>query len=387
MKSELTPQRTAPPAMLTSLLALVLVLTAGCERPGAGAPGGEHAAAAADEAGGQNGLDEDGIDAAVPPSPRRPAPRPLGLDSTLIAEALEVAAGQSRLHNMIVARHGDVIAERHFRGPPPDRPVNVKSVSKSLLAAVTGYAIEEGYLEGMHVPVLPFFPEYAPAGEEGRYDAITLEHLLSMSSGLESTSFGNYGAWVVSRDWVRSALNRPMNFEPGTRMLYSTGNSHLTSALLTRATGRSTLALAREALGEPLGIQLPAWPTDPQGIYFGGNDMLISARGLFRFGEMYRNGGVHEGVRVLPRRWIDESWRVRVRSRRDGSGYGLGWYTRESSGYDLWFAWGYGGQFLFVVPELELTVVFTSDPWERERGHNQVLHGLIDRFIVPAATL
>ncbi len=313
-----------------------------------------------------------------------PVLRTAGLDSTLLARAVETATDQGQLHTMLVARGGELLVERHLRGPGLDRPANVKSISKTLLAAITGYAVEAGYLEGIEVPVLAFFPEHAE-GLEATHGAITVEHLLTMSSGLQSTSFNNYGAWVVSPNWVRSALRREMVFEPGTRMLYSTGNSHLVSAILARASGRSTLSLAREALGEPLGIQLPAWPTDPQGVHFGGNDMLISPRGLLRFGEMTRKGGVHEGRRVLAERWIDDAWQVRVRSSRDGNGYALGWWHRESSGFDVWFAWGYGGQFLFVVPELEMTVVFTSDPWSRERGHNQVLHRVVDRFLVPAA--
>lgn len=328
--------------------------------------------------------------APVPLLDRRDLRAGMGLDSALLARAVERAGAQSRLHNMIVSRHGDVVVERHFRGPPPDRPANVKSVSKSLLSAVVGLAIEEGHLPEVDTPIGPFFTEYLENGGAAPdpKGAITVGDLLSMSSGLESTSFGNYGRWVVSSDWVGWVLSRPMNSEPGDRMVYSTGNTHLVSALLTRAAGESTLGLARRALAEPMGIQLPPWPQDPQGIYFGGNDMLISPRGLLRFGEMYRNGGILDDERILPREWVEESWRIRVRSRRDGNGYGLGWWARESGDQEVRFAWGYGGQFLFVVPELELTVVFTSDPWStRERGHNRVLHDLVDDFLVPAAVL
>ncbi len=338
----------------------------------------------------------------------RHLPASSGLDSILLASAVERASGQSRLHNMVVARHGEVILERHFRGPQPHQPANVKSVSKTLLSAVVGYALAEGVLEDLETPVSHYFPDYLPSmGEEADSQAggnsdrggatssggeadlrqqITLAHLLSMSSGLESTSIRNYGRWVSSPNWVRAALTRPMNFPPGTRMVYSTGNSHLLSAVLTRASGRTTHALARSALSEPVGIQLPPWPRDPQGIYFGGNDMLISPRDLLRFGELYRQGGTLDGREVLPREWVEESWRVRIHSPRDGNGYGLGWWARNSGRHEVRFAWGYGGQFLFIVPALELTVVFTSDPWaSREGNHLRVLHDLLDDYLVPAA--
>jgi CubicO group peptidase (beta-lactamase class C family) len=342
-----------------------------------------------------SGLDQAGTSQAqgngapwLPLLDRRNPDAGVGLDSILTGQAVERARNQSRLHTMLVARHGEVLLEEHFRGPGLNQPVNVKSVSKSLLSAVVGQAIAEGELAGVDAPIGPFFPDYVEG--EGLEDApwahITVADLLSMSSGLESTSFRNYGRWVTSSNWVRWALSRPMVFEPGDRMLYSTGNSHLVSAILTRTTGTSTHAFARRTLAEPLNIQLPPWPTDPQGIYFGGNDMLISPRGLLRFGELYRQGGTLDGQKVLEQSWIEDSWTIRVRSRRDGNGYGLGWWARDSNGHDIRFAWGYGGQFLFIVPELELTVVFTSDPWSpREGGHNRVLHDLLDDYLVPAA--
>ncbi len=383
------------------MLAVLLVLgtwTGGCDGAPQGhglpASGAEATAVPAPEANPYaeaNGADGTLEPPLLPLLDRRARPVTTGLDSTLLAQAVEQAEGQTNLHNMIVARHGEIVLERHFRGPGPSQPANVKSVSKSLLSAVVGAAVRDGYLEGAEMAIGPLLREHFPSTNAGEGPEanprwrITVGHLLSMSSGLESTSFGNYGAWVASPHWVRSALARPMTFEPGSRMLYSTGNTHLVSALLTRATGQSTHAYAREVLAEPLGIRLPPWPRDAQGIYFGGNDMLVSPRGLIRFGELYRQGGQLDGRRLLPREWIEESWDVRVRSRRDGNGYGLGWWARDAGAYEVRFAWGYGGQFLFVVPELELTVVFTSDPWSRERGHNRVLHGLLDDYLVPAA--
>lgn len=391
------------------LLLVLLLLALGCEGNPQEERGQGEATGAPPGAEVRVGHEEES--AAGPLLDVRARPASMGMDSLLLAEAVQRASRQSRLHNMVVARHGEVVLERHFRGPGPAQPANVKSVSKSLLSALVGLAIRDGHLEGVDTPIGPFFPEYLsrsvqdgngssgsgegggptggteqPAGaSDPRWD-ITIAHLLSMSSGLQSTSFRNYGAWVASPDWVANALGRPMIFEPGGRMVYSTGNTHIVSALLSRAVGRSTHAYAREVLAEPLGIQLPPWPTDPQGIHFGGNDMLVSPRALVRFGELYRKGGLHEDERILPREWVEESWRIRVRSRRDGNGYGLGWWARHAGEHEVRFAWGYGGQFLFVVPALELTVVFTSDPWSaRERGHNQVLHGLLDDYLVPAA--
>ena len=196
-----------------------------------------------------------------------------------------------------------------------------------------------------------------------------------MRAGLGSTSGANYGAWVSSRDWVRYALAQPFESDPGGTLIYSTGTSHLTSAVLTRASGQSTLALTRELLGEPMGLTIPEWPADPQGIYFGGNEMRLSPRALLAFGELYRNDGLHEGVRVLPDGWVAASWEPRGNSRWTGDGH------------DVFYAWGYGGQMVFVVPDLRLTVVMTSDsaPVEARDGHVQALHALLAQGFIPAA--
>ncbi|MCR5881015.1 serine hydrolase [Phenylobacterium sp. J367] len=297
------------------------------------------------------------------------------------------AAQLPRLRSLVVLRDGETLAEHRFNGGPPlDRPVNVKSASKSVLSALVGIAISKEVLTGAEQPVLSVLGRDAPANPDPRLQRLTVGHLLSMQAGLDRTSGANYGRWVSSPNWVRYALGRPFVDEPGGRMLYSTGSSHLVSAMLTRASGRSTLALAQDWLGEPLGVQIPAWPRDPQGIYFGGNDMLLSPRALARFGELYRNGGRVGDRQVVPEAWIAESWRPRTVSPWSGNSYGYGWFLSEAGGHDVRFAWGYGGQMLYIVPDLRLTVVMTSDPYApREGDHIGALHRLLADGIVPAA--
>jgi CubicO group peptidase (beta-lactamase class C family) len=185
---------------------------------------------------------------------------------------------------------------------------------------------------------------------------------------------------VSSSNWVRAALARPFVDEPGGGMVYSTGSTHLLSAILTRLTGRSTRALARDWLGPLEGFSIADWERDPQGIYFGGNQMAMSARSLLAFGELYRNGGkIPDGRKLIPSEWIKLSWQPRTRSRFTGDGYGYGWFLRKIAGREVRYAWGYGGQMLYIVPALELTVVMTSDnasPAGRT-GYRKELHRLM----------
>lgn len=300
--------------------------------------------------------------------------------------ALERAAQLPHLHALIIARDGAIQAEQSFRGPSLDTPVPIKSISKSVISALVGIAIERGKLQGVEQPIAGFFPSFIHANSDPRLHKIKIGHLLSMQSGLVRTSGPAYASWVNSKNWVRYILSAPMLTEPGGEMVYSTGNSHLLSAILTRATGKSTYAFAREVLAKPLGIELRPWQRDPQGIYMGGNQMLVSPRALLKLGELYRRRGMHEGKQVIPAAWIDATLTPRCRSIFSGQLYGYGWFIATVADQPLYFAWGHGGQFIFILPELKLTVVTTSQADRpRDFEHLGAIFDLLRDTIVPSA--
>jgi CubicO group peptidase (beta-lactamase class C family) len=176
-----------------------------------------------------------------------------------------------------------------------------------------------------------------------------------------------------------------MEDEPGGRMLYSTGSSHILGAVLARASGKSLHALAREWLGAPLGIAIPDWMRAPEGIHFGGNEMLMSPRALLAFAECWRNEGRHRGRQVVPAAFVKQAWTPQARSAWSGQLYGLGWWIGEARGQAVYFAWGYGGQMAYVIPGLALSVVMTSDPAvPRVPGQVRQMHGLLVEAILPA---
>jgi CubicO group peptidase (beta-lactamase class C family) len=318
----------------------------------------------------------------------RPRPLPVApaLDARLVTlDSVAVRAEEMpRLTSLIVIQHGRTVLERYYRGMTADRAVNVKSISKTLLSPLVGIAIRDGYLRGADQPVAEILtPPLAPPLADGKRQ-ITLAHLLTMTAGLEGTSFDQYGPWVASRNWVRNALERPLVCPPGSCWEYSTGNTHLLSAALTRATGRSTLAYARAVLFDPLGITLPPWDRDPQGIYLGGNNMRLRPRDLATIGQLYLDGGRADGRQIVPEEWIRASWQPQVTSPWNGYDYGYLWWSRELAGERVHFAWGYGGQFLFVLPRLDATVVATSDlNGLRESGQNREVHRFMGRYVIP----
>lgn len=331
-------------------------------------------------------------DAATTVGSGRPVPRRIGApDSGLLRAALSRGDSLPKLRSLIVAWRGEVVAERYYNGAKATTPANLKSASKSIISALVGIAIARGDIEGVDQPIGSLLVSET-RGLDSAKRAITVEDLITMRAGLQSTSFENYGAWVTSRNWVQHALRQPMVAPAGDvgPMIYSTGSTHLLSAIITRATKSSTHAYADRHLFRPLGVRLRGWTVDPQGIYFGGNEMRLTPREMLEFGELYRNGGaVRRGDstrQVIPKAWIDSSWVRRTSSNWSGNGYGYGWWMTDFRGYETYFAWGYGGQYIVIIPRLETTIVITSDPEarSREEGHRAALFDAIINQIIPA---
>ncbi len=300
-------------------------------------------------------------------------------------EVLDAAASLPRLHSLLINWNGELLVEQYFNSTRPTNLTNIKSASKSVVSALVGIALDRGIIKDVTQPIGGYFPDLLAGEDNRRKRAITIEDLLTMRSGLETTSNRNYGAWVLSSNWVRFALNQTLIRTPGTRMDYSTGNTHLLSAILTRLTGTSTWQFARDFLAKPMGFSLAQWPRDPQGIYFGGNDMTMTPKQLMTFGRMYLNGGRANGRQVVSEQWVEASFVARTPSPRErGRFYGYGWWIRQMAGHATFYAWGYGGQFVFLVPDLDLVVVTTSssNPGEGRGRHLRDIYRIVEDHIV-----
>ena len=296
-------------------------------------------------------------------------------------DALEFAAAHPPITSVVIATRDSILAEGHWRGGAPHDPTNVKSVSKSVLSALVGIALERGDLDGLDTPIARWFDEHDDLFADPRRARITLEDLLTMRSGLETTSFYNYGAWVAGRNWVRGQLRMPVEFEPGTVMRYSTGASHLVSVILERATGSKPRDYAARHLFGPIGVDGVGWDRDPQGHDFGGNNLAMTPRQMVRFGQLHLSDGRWDGRRVLPAGWVQRAWRPRTRSHWNGYGYGYFWWHRTMGGTSVHYAWGHGGQRIFVLPEAGLVVAVASGLPDQGRSRQRV-NRAIDRLPV-----
>ena len=229
-------------------------------------------------------------------------------------------------------------------------------------------------------PVSQYLPQILEQTDERKH-TLTLRHLLTHTSGLEWYEWGggysNWSEFRSAQNWVEYILGRDMVYEPGSVFNYSTGNTHLLSAVLQAATGISQEEYCRIHLFDPMGISEDAhWRADPQGIVDGGNGLFISARDAAKFGQLFLNGGIWNEQQLVPASWVTESTSAKNMGAGDGTGsYGYQWWMRSftpgsnntyatsyaSANYDVYYAFGHAGQFILVVPELDLVTVFTSD--------------------------
>jgi CubicO group peptidase (beta-lactamase class C family) len=288
------------------------------------------------------------------------------------------------INSMLIAQHGELIVESYYGRMNAVRANNIKSASKSILSLLTGIAIEKGYLEGLDQPIGEFFPEYFGPNPDPAKEAITIEDLLTMRSGLASTSRSNYGSWVVSNNWIRYALDRPMNGIPGVDRAYSTGNTHLLGVIIARASDMNLKQFAERYLFDPMDIRVYGWDRDPQGYYFGGNNLAIRPADMVKIGYLMMNLGEWEGEQLLSGEWIIRSIEP-VTGRRTGiDDYGYLWFRRMSGGQHMIYAFGNGGQYIMILPELDavITVTTRNETNEATRNYRRELFRQIDREIV-----
>ncbi|WP_411742936.1 serine hydrolase domain-containing protein [Reinekea sp.] len=288
-----------------------------------------------------------------------------------------------------VAHNGEVVWSKAYNNADIEAVTNIKSASKSVMSAIVGIAIERGVLEGVSQSVALLLSDDLPASPDAQLNDITIGHLLSMQAGLERTSGRNYGRWVTSSDWVKTALAWPFVEEVGGKMQYSTGNTHLLSAIIMSQSEEHTYRLANKWL-QGSGVRIQSWETDPQGIPMGGNQVGMTPRSLLAFGELYRRGGITEaGQRIITQQWIEQSWTPRTESRFHRGQYGYGWFIEPFGGVEGYYGWGYGGQMIYVLPELNLTIAITSQenlPSGRT-GYRDLLHDMVSNDIVPVFKL
>jgi CubicO group peptidase (beta-lactamase class C family) len=297
---------------------------------------------------------------------RSSTPEMQGMDSAKLLIADEFI--QNRLpdaFSLLVVKNGYLVYEKYYRWGDPDKFAVVHSVTKSVISALIGIALDRGHLNNVDQKLIEFFPEHITDESDPRKREIRLKHLLTMSAGFRWNDWGPVMRfWYTSSNWAEYTIQLPQEKNPGDVFNYNSSTSHLLSIILSKSTKTSTLDFARKNLFEPLGIQSAYWHQDPQGYNIGGFGLGLSARDLAKIGFLYLNNGYWNGQPIVPERWVKESTDQHIQASRHPIygrfGYGYQWWVKTVDGCSSFRAWGRRGQFIVVVPQLDLVVAVTS---------------------------
>jgi CubicO group peptidase (beta-lactamase class C family) len=344
---------------------------------------------------------------------RTAPPAQVGMDPKVLAVLDTNVAYHPQLRSLLVVRHGYLVYERYWNGDAHTGQAAF-SVTKSFTGTLVGIALGDHHLKSLDQTVGELLAAHLPPNADPRLAKVTVRQLLTMTSGLAGDD-GSLGGdfdlllrLLQSRDWVRTILGRKLVTRPGSTFAYSNAGSHLLSAIVADTTGQSTLAFARARLFAPLGIHAEhalqpvnidnasraeaqaydraavAWNTDPQGYQTGWSGLKLPARDLAKLGYLYLNGGRWDGVQVVPADYVRAATQAQSQPPPSAGlhGYGYQWWATSEQGHPSFLAMGFGGQFVQVVPDLDLVVVITSDA-ANQRGDARQLVG---EAIVPAAT-
>jgi len=307
-------------------------------------------------------------------------PEAQGFDSTKLADAILTWRDQGiPIHSLLLIRNGYAVADATFYPYDGQTAHDVASVTKSVMTTLIGIAVDQGKLN-LDDTVVSFFPDRTIANLDTRKEAITVRHLLTMSSGLQCTRDGMENDTVTamhgSPDFVQFVLDLPMATDPGADFLYCSPAIHLLSPILQQATGMTTLEFARQNLFEPLGIIDIAWGRDPQGYYQGWGDLSLYPRDMAKIGQLFLQKGQWEGEQIVPREWVEEATTIQMTSSTEDP-YGYGWWlSPETEG--VYRAAGRLGQNIIVLPSLNTILVTTGGGFEIEDIQESLLAAFAD---------
>jgi len=300
---------------------------------------------------------------------RRSSPEAQGMDSKVLADAFDhIRQHRIPIHSLTIVRNGYIVLDAYFWPFQDGQLHDLASVTKSVTSTLVGIAIGQGRLAGVSQPLLSAFDQRPIANRDARKERVTIEHLLTMTSGLDChVAHGEItlSQMMGSMNWLQFMLDLPMRDEPGSRYEYCSGGMHLLSGVLAQVTGQNPLAFAHRELFGPLGITDVTWPTDPQGIPRGWGDLHLQPRDMAKLGYLWLNGGRWEERQIIPEDWLRAA--VQVHSHpgfSHGQEYGYGFWVYPERNPPIFEGLGRGGQRISVVPAANLVVVFTGGEFE-----------------------
>jgi len=316
--------------------------------------------------------------------------RETGIDTTLLyAMMTDIYENREYMHSVLIVKDGRLVFEEYMNGWDPARLHRAQSVTKSFTSTVVGLAIEQGLIADIDDPLRQYLPEYSSLFDYSK-NKVSIRHLLTMSAGFDWNEAETYyndpsrcDAHIAEAgdDYVRYLLEKPIVTEPGTFWYYNSGYPNILGYIVEKTSGKNITEFAYEHLFEPLGIKRCCWmATTGENRPGCAGGLRLTSRDLARYGQLYLNKGVWQGVRVVSERWVEESVKRRMDAEQ-GTGYGYLWKSISAGGHEIFFASGTGGQYVACVPDVNVVVVTTAI-YKTDKGDE--VAAMLLKYVVPA---
>ena len=311
---------------------------------------------------------------------RTSTPEEQGMDSEVLANMIEsIRESGKKIDSITIIRNGYLVNETYFYPYPKGLKHILNSCTKSFISALVGMAINEGQIKSVNDKVLDYFPGLNITANDQRKQKLAVKNLLTMSTGLDWKFSNNASTnqMLQSENWTKFVLDQPMLKKPGNTFNYCNGAAQVLSSIIQKSTGKNSADLAAEKL--KIGIEDMHWSSSPENVNSGYSGIYLQPDDMAKFGYLYLKKGNWNGQQLIPEKWIKESTRTQIKATWTPifPGYGYMWWINRFGGYA---ALGYGGQYIFVVPELEMVVVFTGGLYQ---GNDLFYPGeLMENFII-----
>jgi len=289
---------------------------------------------------------------------RTSTPEKQGMDSGKLLDMFkEIQKEKTPIHSVLIIKNGYLVTEAYFAPYNKNMKHSIYSSTKSVISTLVGIAIDEGYIKGVDQKVLDFFPEVEVKRYEHLVKDMTIEHLLTMSAGHTEDSSNPI---FLTSNFPQTFFDLHFSSKAGEKFLYDSGATHLLSLIINRTTGMSAEAYAKKHLFEPLKIKDYKWDKDPNGTHLGGWGLYLKPKDMAKFGYLIMKDGKWNKKQVVSKEWIKTATSKHIEGywgETKADDYGYLWWLNPAGGFR---ADGYGGQYIFVIPEQDLIVVFTS---------------------------
>lgn len=297
----------------------------------------------------------------------------------------------SYMRSILIVRNRALVFEEYFRHVGIDTNSHLQSATKSFVSTIFGIAVANGYVASVDEAMFDFFPEYQHLNDAEKA-AITLQHVLSMTPGLEwnensapinGPENDNIAAYR-SNNYIEYLLKKDVVTEPGTAWNYNSGCPMLLAGIIRNQSGMHIDEFAEQHLFGPLGIEGARWEYQADGLPLATGGLWLHARGSAKLGQVFLDGGVWNGKQVIAPEWVEASWTPHA-TPAGGRGYGYLWWSQTRAGYPLWYAAGYGGQLIITVPGEGVVIVmnadYSSDPDETGRRSSNIWN-LVSNYLL-----